>query len=127
MFVYKTIVISNEYTLEALTSVNDLTLDIKLLNLNAAYLSLKEYDLLPKNSILKKQNKLSFTTKMKGVFVKTNGKKALLLGSVILLSAKISFFPVYYIIFGILMIIFSLVLRFYGKEKEPIPNKGINS
>ena len=113
---YKTVVLSIDYTVDAVSLVNDLSLRIKLFDLNAVYLSLKEYNLLPKTTLTKKVNKISFVDKMKGIFIKSNGKKALTLGIIILLSSKFSFYPVYYIIFGGLLIIFSLILRFWGKS-----------
>ena len=119
---YKTVVLSINYTADALTLVNDLSLRIKLFDLNAVYLSLKKLDLLPNSTISKKQNKIAFLDKIKGVFVKSNGKKALMLGGIILLSSKLSFYPIYYIIFGSFLIIFSLTLHFFGKQKAPIPS-----
>ena len=80
------------------------------------YLSLKKFNLLPKATLTKTENKMAFIDKMKGVFIKSNGKKALILGVIILLSSKFSFYPVYYIIFGGLLIVLSLVLRFWGKD-----------
>ena len=123
---YKTVVFAIDNTADATTLLNDLSLRIKLFDINAVYFSLKKFNLLPNFTILKKQNKITFLDKIKGVFIKSNGKKALLIGGVILLSSKLSFYPIYYIIFGSIMIIFSLILHFFGKQKAPTP-KGIDA
>ncbi len=119
---YSTVILSNEYTLDALNLVNDLSLRIKLFDLKSVYVALKSQDLLPKITVPKKVNSVSFIDKMKGVFKKSNGKKALTLGVIIILSARFSFYPIYYIIFGGGLIIFSIILRFWGK-KETQPSK----
>ena len=114
---YKTVVLGIEFTTDAISLVNDLSLRIKLFDLEKVYLALKEQKLLLKSTIQKKVNVLSFLDKMKGVFQKSNGKKALWLGVIILLSANFSFYPIYYIVFGGGMVIFSIILRFFGKKE----------
>ncbi len=123
---YKTIVIANEFSTESLDLEKDIPSRIKLYNFLDAYLSLKESNLLPKLTIPKSVTVINKKDILKGIFAKTNGKKALMLGVVILLSSRFSFYPIYYIIFGFLMIILSISLRFWGKQKEPTP-KGIES
>jgi hypothetical protein len=121
---YKTVVLGIDFTPDAIALVNDLSLRIKLFDIKSVYLALKSQELLPKTTIQKKVNKVSFIDKMKGVFIKSNGKKALGIGAIILLSARFSFYPIYYIIFGSLMVIFSIVLRFWGKkETRPFDTK----
>ena len=118
---YKTVILANEFSNESIKLEKDLNSKIKLCSLTDVYLSLKKAELLPEITLPKNVIKINKTTRLKGIFTKANSKKALLFGVVILLSSKLTFYPIYYIIFGSLLVILALTLRFYGKVTQAPP------
>ena len=123
---YKTIILSNDYTEEGKKLISSFYIRIKLFNLNDAYLSLKSENLLPpltvSKNVMVKNKKETFRL----FFVKSNFKKPMFYGIIILCLAPFSFYPIYYIVFGCFLLVLSVFMRFFAKDNLPMP-KGINN
>ncbi len=123
---YKTVVLANDYTEEGKNLLSSFAIRIKLFSLNDVYSSLKKENLLPQITVSKNVSIKNRKEKLKGFFVKSNSKKPLFYGIVILLLAPFSFYPIYYIVFGCLLLTLSVFMRFFAKDSIPTPN-GINN
>ena len=123
---YKTIILSNDYTDEGKKLLDSFSIRIKLFNLNDVYLSLKSENLLPQLTVPKNVSIKNKKETLKVFFIKSNSKKPLFYGIVILLLAPFSFYPIYYIIFGCLLLTLSVFMRFFAKDTPTVP-KGINN
>ena len=84
---------------------------------NAVYSLLKETDLLPKTIGTLSQEKRKKAS-VNNFLEKKNSTKYFLFGALFLLLSFIVPFKIYYIVVGSLLMIFSLVLKFFIKDKE---------
>ena len=79
------------------------------------------YDVLNKSNLLIDENLLprlkrhSLKNIISGIFNYKNSKKFATLGIFIIIISTFSFFPIYYIVFGTILIILAVYLKFFGK------------
>ncbi len=113
----KTVVFGIAFEDNLINFILETGLDITLKNSLELYNLLKEENMLIKSITLKKIDKKRLISVFKEVFTKKQAKRFLLTGGIIILASFFSFYPLYYIIFGGTLIITSVFLRFFGKDK----------
>lgn len=120
---FKVVVLGCEFTAETLNLIKNESLNISVFNIDDIYFSLKSSDLLPPlNTEVK--NKKSSLKNLKKFFNKKYFKYFFISGIITLLTSSISYFPVYYVVFGSVMLIISAACKFFSPENQP--PKGIN-
>ena len=110
---YKTKILFSTSTSEVLLLSSSLKIRIELHDINSVYSALKSQELLPKLEILGKQ-KIKLKPIIKNLFKKQKAGKFLLFGVLTLLFSTITFFSLYYVIFGAVLIIISIILKFFA-------------
>ncbi len=113
----KTVVFGINFEDNLLNFILETGLDITLKSSLELYNLLKEENILPKSITLKKIEKQRLIYVFKEVFTKKQAKRFLITGGIIILASFFSFYPLYYIIFGGTLIITSVILRIFGKDK----------
>ena len=115
-FITSILVVTLSEELETL--VKEMNLNVKFLKVEEMYLLYKKYgeNIKLPNIVKIKENKLS--NYYKKIFTKKQSKKFLFSGIIITISSIFSFYPLYYIIFGGILMITSVLLRTLKK----IPN-----
>ena len=110
---YKTKVLYNSATSDVLLLTTNFNMQIELFDINCVYHALKSYNLLPKLEINEK-SKIKIKPIIKNLFKKQKAGKFLLFGILSLLFSTITFFPLYYVLVGAILIIISIILRFFA-------------
>ena len=110
---YKTKILYNNATSEVLLLSQSLKIRIELFDINSVYFCLKNNELLPSLEIPKKP-KIKLLPIFKNLFKKQKAGKFLLFGVLTLLFSTVTFFPLYYVLFGLLLIIIAIVLKFFA-------------
>ena len=114
---YKIIIIGANFNENVLTFIEELSLNISVIKTEELYFLLKDKNLLFENLQLKTVKKKGLFNILKGVFQKKYAKRFLFSGIIITLTSYFSFYPLYYIVFGGLLMITSVILRLFGKNK----------
>ena len=114
----KRIILGVNFSEDCIVFINDVGLDIELLKTEELYLMLKEKNITinsieinpkPKNRIIHNLNK---------VFTKKQYKRFLLAGVVITASSFFSFYPLYYLIFGGVLLFLGAYLKLFKKGQK---------
>ncbi len=87
-------------------------LKVKLISTETVVPILNKYQLLPKNEKqeIKKRNLF------KALFKKANGGRFLFYGITLIAMSFIVFYPIYYVVSGVLFAVFGLIAMFFGKN-----------
>lgn len=112
----KIVFIANKYTSETIKLFNDKSDKIKLYTLNDLYLSLKSANLLP---VYEPPKKARLNLKVLFSLKREKAKRFLYLGIIMILLSGFTYFSKFYIIFGSVLLITALSLRFFAKPSEP--------
>lgn len=102
----------NAMTAEAKKLCDDFSVKIK--EGTEIYFLLKENRLLPEKYICGERKKESFREKIKKFTDRKNAKNFLIGGSMLLFFSLFSFFPVYYLLSGIALLVAALFIRIFG-------------
>ena len=113
---YKTTILGCDFDNEIINFISELNLDIDILTTSEFYKQLKEKDLLPELKDLHINNKKKLTLYVKNIFTKKQAKRFLVSGIIITLLSFFSFYPIYYILFGGLLMITGVLLRVLKKD-----------
>ncbi len=113
----KTVVFGINFEDNLINFILETGLDITLKSSLELYNLLKEENMLIKSITLKQIEKKRLIYVFKEVFTKKQAKRFLLTGGIIISASFFSFYPLYYIIFGGILIITSVILRIFGKDK----------
>lgn len=115
---YTTVIMSGGVTSETENFLNAMKLRIKVLNIFNVYDMLLSADMLPERVLIPKIKPKKRGEVIKKIFSREKSPKFLLAGTVILLSSVFSYYPVYYIIFGAVLLAIAAALRFFAAEKN---------
>lgn len=102
----------NALTPEAKTLCNDFSVTVK--EGTEVYFLLKEQDRLPEKYICGERKKLPFRDKIRRFVERKNARSFLISGSILLFFSLFSFFPIYYLVSGSLLLISALFIRIFG-------------
>ncbi len=119
---YKSIIIGTKFNENAEVFIEELSLNITLFKTEELYSLLKEQNLLPKDLQLKSVKKKRLINIFKGIFIKKHAKRFLFSGVIIIFTSFFSFYPLYYIIVGGILMITSVILRLFGKNQNLVQN-----
>jgi hypothetical protein len=92
--------------------------EIKIVTGTNLFLLMKKHDLYPEISFTVKANEKIVKRRFNIELTRKKAKNFLLFGSVLLLFSMFVAFPIYYLVMGNILIITSVILRFYGKKPE---------
>lgn len=112
----KIIFIALDYTAEAKKLAN--SFNLTLLDLPKLYDFLKKYNALPESFVQPPNTKQKFVQKLQQQLSKKVAKGYLFSGCFLLLFSLITIFPLYYIIFGSILLSIAVFLRFFGKSEQ---------
>ena len=112
----KIIFLGLDFTAEAKKLAN--SFNLKLFNLIKIYDFLKEYNALPDKFVEAPNQKKKFLQNVQLRFSKKAAKGYLFSGSFLLLFSMITIFPLYYIVFGSILLAVAVFLRFFGKSEH---------
>ena len=118
----KIIIIGARFNDNTETFIEELSLNITILSTNELYFNLKNYNLLPENLEIKPVKKKRLLSVIKGLFVKKHAKRFLFSGAIITATSFFSFYPIYYIVLGGLLLITSVIVRLFGKSQILVQN-----
>ncbi len=114
---FKKEIIAIAFSDELYSFIEEAGLDVTLTKSEELFKKLKKtnvnFKLIKVNEIKKKR----LLSVMKEVFTKSNYKRFFISGIIITSASFFSFYPLYYIIFGGALILTSVILKFFGKEK----------
>lgn len=113
----KAIVFSIEFNQETKTLADKL--NIELISLQTLYSVMKKVNYYPEIKIDLADKKPKFKEVLKGMFLKSHAKNYLLAGIMLVFLSFLTPFKIYYLIFGGVFLIFSVLCRFFGKSEEP--------
>ena len=91
-------------------------LDIQIKQADDIYRLVKENDAFPKRFLGEKPSGNKREKQLKLCFAKSNSKRFLLSGSLLLFTSLLTPFPYYYLIFGSLLLLTATVIRIFGYE-----------
>lgn len=92
------------------------TFNIEVLGIDKVYSMLKEADLVESNLINLKKEKLHFIERIKFRFSKKMYKGYFISALMLLVLSYFTFFPLYYVIAGCILLLISVAVRFFGNE-----------
>ena len=107
----KTLIIGVLFNIEILDFINQLNLNITVMETKELYSLLEEKNQLPEIEILPVKNNKKLTLYVKNIFTKKQAKRFLFSGIILTLLSFFSFYPLYYIIFGGLLMTAGVLLR----------------
>jgi hypothetical protein len=109
----KKVVLCNKISVDALALADNFLIEVT--TLDSLYSLLKQKDLLPKEYIFNGVKKPRFFARIKSSFRKNRARPLFISGLCLLLFSYFTFFPAYYIVFGGLLLLLSLLCRLFGK------------
>ncbi len=112
---YNTVFYSISYSNESNNLLTVLKERLTLFSVYDLYDELKKYEIMPQ-ILSNEKAKPKFFAILKNSFSYKNYKKFLFIGIVILLSSIYSFYPLFYTVVGVIMLITSLYLRFFKNK-----------
>lgn len=112
----KIIFIALDFTAEAKKLAN--SFNLKLYDLTKIYDFLKKYHTIPTTFVEPPNTKKKFLQNVQLRFSKKSAKGYLFSGSFLLLFSLITIFPLYYIIFGSILLSIAVFVRFFGKSEH---------
>lgn len=115
-------VISAEFTPDA-KKIADI-LGVKLIPASSLGALLDEFDLLP--AIDAPMKKPRFFTRFSSFLYKTNGRRFLIYGTFLFVLSSFTFYPVYYIVFGTVFVVYGLIAAFFGKTNVTSNGEDLN-
>lgn len=102
----------NALTNEAQKLCTDFDIEVK--EGTDVYFLLKDAARLPEKYICGERKRIPFRQKLKGFVDRKNAKRFLLSGSILLFFSLFTFFPIYYLISGSLLLAVALFIRIFG-------------
>ena len=115
---FKITILGVTFSDNALNFIEELSLNISLLKTEELYKLLKETNLLPEKIELQIIKKKRLTKVLKEVFTKKHAKRFLFSGIIITIASFFTFYPLYYIIIGGILMITSVILRVFGSHNK---------
>ncbi len=112
----KIIFIALDFTAEAKKLAD--SFHLTLYDLPKIYKFLKKYNTIPTNFVEPPHTKKKFFQNIQLRFSKKSAKSYLFSGSFLLLFSLITIFPLYYIIFGSILLLIAVFIHFFGKSEE---------
>lgn len=88
--------------------------DVRVVTIEEIYAALKQQNALPKTYLGERAFEQKRKRKSAIYFARSNSKRCLIGGAMLLLSSLLVPFPLYYLIFGGILLVSALLLRLYG-------------
>lgn len=116
---YKTIIFGINFDDNAINLFSEMAIRIDYIKTSEAFNSLNSLEMLPDLlQISENSKKIQIKNLVKNVFTKKNAKRFLITGVFFTIFSFFTIYPVYYLIFGTILMITAVILRLYGKNKN---------
>ncbi len=119
----KIVIIGVDFSCDVIKMIQKLNLDIALIKTRELYFSLKEVNLLPELKIYEiKKQKTDLKSVFYKIYSKNNAKKFLITGIILTITSLFTFYPIYYLVFGAILMITSILLRLKKEDTNANAN-----
>ena len=108
------IFIGTAFSTESIDFADGFEKRIRLIGLTEFFPLMKKADTLPDGGFIPKKKKVGFLTLLKATFKKGKAKTYALYGGFLLIMSKFVFYPLWYIIWGSVFLIYAITIKFFA-------------